>query len=104
MMSQTIVVPSEGEVREAVLKIARAKMKNLVEDVVVEDDVDLDGASCLRITLVLKSAASLRSRGQQLNEISQEIADFLQAHGDNRWPFTHYATRADFEEAAALND
>jgi hypothetical protein len=96
-----ITLPSNDEIREEVLKIARKKLKNLVVDVLAEDDVDLDGTACLRITIVLKSKAALLSRGEQLGEISLAIVDFLRERSDPRFPYTHYASRADLAEAAS---
>ncbi len=90
----------EEDVRKDVLKIAQKKLKNLVVDVNVEDDTDLDGTECLRITIILKSKAALLSRGEQLGEISLAIMDFLRERGEPRFPYTHYATRAELAEIA----
>jgi hypothetical protein len=99
-----ISLPGEEAVKNAVLQIAQSKLKNLVVDVLVEDDIDLDGSNCLRITLILKSSAILLSRGEQLNEISLGIADYLREHEDKRSAYLHYATRAELEASKIAND
>jgi len=93
-------VLSKEEVRAAALEIARAKLKSWVLDALVEDDTDLDGRPCLRITIVLKPGKSLLSRGQQTGEISLALLDFMLERGDQRWAFVHYATQAELEEFA----
>lgn len=100
-MKRIITLPSEEVIRKEVLKIAQKELKNLVVSVNVEDDTDLDGSACLRITIVLKSKAVLLSRGKQLGEISLAIMDFLRERSDPRFPYTHYASQADLAELAS---
>lgn len=86
-------------------RIAREKFgSGSVQDVLIENDVDLDGEPCLRITFVLKSNSILRTRGERLGEIGLTIRHFLDAQHDPRLPFVHYATQGELSEFAAQDD
>jgi hypothetical protein len=90
---------------ERCLSIARKNLGNgIVQDVLIEDDIDLDGAICLRITFVLKSNSVLRAKGEKLGEISLAIRNFLNEQNDPRFPYVHYATKTELNEIAAHND
>jgi hypothetical protein len=103
-MTAIVELKSSQEIRTEVLRIAQQKLKNLVIDALVQDDIDLDGAQCLRITLILKSQNVLVSRGDQLGELTLAIADMLNRQGDRRFPYLRFATRAELKELEAGDD
>jgi len=91
--------------RSSLLAIARKKLGgSTVQDIRIDDDLDLDGANCLRITVILKSHSILRSKGDKLSELSLEIKEFLDLKADGRFPYVHYATKAEMEETATAHD
>jgi hypothetical protein len=103
-MTAVLELKSLHEIRAHVLRMARQKFRDLVIDARVQNDVDLDGAECLRITLILKSARALASRGDQLGELTLAVADVLNRQGDPRFPYLRFATRAELKELDGGND
>ncbi len=94
-----------GRYQDQILKVVRDKLgRQNVEQVIVNDDVDEDGAICLQVTTVLRNQDVLESRGSQLGDISLAIIDLLKKHRDPRFPYTHYVTRAELKELDRADD
>ena len=74
------------------LRISREHLgRDQVKDVIVEEDEDVFGDS-LRITIVLNARKKANLSGDSLGRISIEALEFLVRNGDERYPYTHYAT------------
>ncbi|HEX3486662.1 MAG TPA: hypothetical protein VHT51_16505 [Micropepsaceae bacterium] len=81
------------QIRDEMLRIAREHLgREEVKDVLVEDDVDHFGEASLRITIVLNSKRKMNWSGSLLGRISIEALEYLLKNGDQRYPYTHYAT------------
>ena len=92
------------EVHDRALQLARAQLGEEVKNVVVEDDIDLDGRPCLRVTVILKSQWSVDPPGVKLGHISLELSDFLVQAGDQRFPYTHYVTAREYSTSFPSDD
>jgi hypothetical protein len=81
------------KIRQEMLRIARAHLgDDKVKKVLAEDDVDQFGEPSLRITIVLDAKKKVNFSGGALGRISLEALEFLDKNGDERHPYTHYAT------------
>ncbi|MFZ3033517.1 MAG: hypothetical protein WA138_05850 [Parvibaculum sp.] len=91
---------TSSELEKGILDIAKRNLgPSTVSRVRVKNDADLDGKDSLRITIVLK-AKNVKLLGDRLSKIKISIIDFLQANGDFRFPYTHYATEAELKALA----
>ena len=92
---------SLDDIRAQTLEIAQQKLgAGIVKNVVVEDDTDMDGRPCLRITLILKSGWD-DPPGIRLGGISLGLIDYLSEHNDGRFPYTHYVTVKEYAKITA---
>lgn len=89
------------DIRAQTLKIAQKRLgSGVVKNVVVEEDSDMDGRPCLRVTLILKSGWD-DPPGIRLGNISLELIDYLAGHDDGRFPYTHYVTAKEYAKLTA---
>ena len=91
------------EVEAEALRIAREQFgAEQVKRTVVESDIDSEGKDSLSITIVLKSIGLLT--GMRLGKTSLDLIDYTYRNGDDRYPYTHYATEKEMKELAARHD
>lgn len=88
-----------SQLQNGILEIARKHLGDAVKRVKVAEDADLDGKDSLRITIVVRSG-DIKLSGTNLGKIKIDVIDFLQAKGDQRFPYTHYATEAELRSLA----
>lgn len=91
-----------AQVRSKVKDIAAKSLKNeRIDDVLIEPDVDQRDRDALRITVVLKDRRHLKVSGESAVSIMMATSEYLEAHGDDRFPYVSFVTT---KELASLND
>ncbi len=92
-------------IRKNLLRAARQEFgAKRLADVRVSPYLPPEGEEGVSATIVLKSPEGYRLSVEQVSNITREANDFMAANKDRRLVYTHYATTADLEELAQLDD
>lgn len=84
------------QLREKALEIARKHLGDGVKDAVAEEDVNAEGESSVRVTIIIRKAWTAPPSGDKLSRIGLDLVDYLSEQGDPRVPYTHYATASEY--------
>jgi hypothetical protein len=86
----------EARIQEIALDAARTDLAPLrVEDVTVEPMADWTGQEALDVMVVVPASAVRKLRGEAMLQFTRSLRKRLEAEGDLRYPFIHYATPED---------
>jgi hypothetical protein len=92
-------------IRKYLMRVAREEFgAKRFADVLVSPYSPPEGEEGVSATIVLRSQEGYRLSTEQVGNITRQANDFMAANKDRRFVYTHYATTADREELAQLDD
>lgn len=92
-------------IRSKVREIASATLKaERVDDVLVESDVDHRERDSLGITVVLRDRKGLKVEGEDAVSIMMETSAYLEANGDERFPYVSFVTSKELADLTQGHD
>lgn len=89
---------NQDKITEIAREVATANLSSaVVRDVITEPMVDWYGNDALRVLIVIAPGTEEHLPGEAVLQTLAQIHDRLQAAGEDRFPFTEYATTEELE-------